>query len=332
MRHHKVILSALLPFLLAGCATSALKLAPSRPDRPWKPDTNAAGEIQPGEPASESADGYVLPSNASLSPAPPAPVFKSDHRYTLAELIDIAEQSNPATRIAWDSARNAALSVGVAESTYLPRVTASVVAGYHVAHGHDSALGFSADGDNSASGTISAISAEWLLFDFRQAGSPRRSSTTSLHWRDIAFTAAHQQVIHSVSVAYLHMRRRKSRVDVADRSLKNAEAVEAAAQARYKHGVGTVIETAQTHQVTAQAHLAQVQADGGAENSRVALLSAMGISPLAVLKIATPNNQVLSPVALGSADKIVSDALARRPDMLAAYCGTKGQRREHSRC
>ena len=73
MQRCKTILSALLPLVLAGCATSALKLAPTHPNRPWKPVTDAAGEIQPGEPASESGDSYALPSNTALSALPPPP-------------------------------------------------------------------------------------------------------------------------------------------------------------------------------------------------------------------------------------------------------------------
>ncbi len=322
MGRRNALLSVCLPLLVAGCATSALKLAPAHPGRPWKPTTDAMGEIQPGEPAAEGND-YVLPSNAALAVIPPPTALSADHPYGLVELIDIAESNNPDTRVAWDGARNAALAAGIAESAYLPHVTASLVAGYQVSHGRDSALGFSLGHDNSNTGTISAISAQWLLFDFGQRAAVLEAAQQISIGANIAFTAAHQQVIYNVSLAYFADAAARSRVEIADRSLKNAQAVEAAAQARFKHGIGTVMETAQASQATAQARLAQVQADGAAQNSHVALLTAMGISPLVSLKPAPLGRQSLAPAALDSVDKIVAAALARRPDMLAAYSTQK---------
>ena len=47
--------------------------------------------------------------------------FVAGHQYTLPELIDIAQRHHPETREAWEKARQAALAVGIAEATYLPR-------------------------------------------------------------------------------------------------------------------------------------------------------------------------------------------------------------------
>ena len=39
--------------------------------------------------------------------------------YSLPQLIDLAQRSNPDTRVAWEQARQAALAVGMAESLEL---------------------------------------------------------------------------------------------------------------------------------------------------------------------------------------------------------------------
>ena len=46
------------------------------------------------------------------------PVFSVDSNkiYTLSELIDLAEQHNPETRVAWEAAKTRADSLGVARS------------------------------------------------------------------------------------------------------------------------------------------------------------------------------------------------------------------------
>jgi outer membrane protein TolC len=56
-----------------------------------------------------------------------------DRVYGLPELIDIAERTNPQTRIAWERARQAAAAVGLSESTYYPYLAASAFAGYEKA-------------------------------------------------------------------------------------------------------------------------------------------------------------------------------------------------------
>src|SRR5580692_7666158 len=82
----------LLPACLGGCATSALNMAPERPDRPWSPVTTAGGEIVAGARNSASpARDYVLPANAQMAEAPPGPSVDSTKVYGLADLIDLAE-------------------------------------------------------------------------------------------------------------------------------------------------------------------------------------------------------------------------------------------------
>jgi outer membrane protein TolC len=95
--------------------------------------------------------------------------------------------------------------------------------------------------------------------------------------------------------------------------------VQASAESRYSHGVGTVVEVAQGRQLTAQSELAQVQASGQAQDSYVALLAAMGVSPLTQLKVADPSQRKLSATLMAPIDQIVAEALARRPDVLSAY-------------
>jgi outer membrane protein TolC len=312
--------------LLAGCASSSLDLAPPSPSQPWVPATNASGEIVPGKAsagAAPSPQGYVLPANPALAILPAAPAIDPQHAYTLAELIDIAELNNPSTRIAWNEARNAALAAGIAKSNYLPSITASAVGGYQTRDQRNNLAGSSIDDNGSANGVIAAVSLQWLLFDFggREAAlaAARQDSVIS----NIVFTAAHQKLIHDVSLAYYAHAAARAHVGAAEQSLDNARAVQAAGEDRYRRGVGTVIEVNQTHQVTAQAQLALVTARSAAQDSGVTLLDAMGIPPLVPVRIAEPEHRQLSPAMAGEIEKIVTDSLARRPDMLAAYAAEK---------
>ncbi len=140
---------------------------------------------------------------------------------------------------------------------------------------------------------------------------------------NIAFTAAHQQLIYGVSLAFYSHAAAQARLNTATRSLKNAQDVQAAAEDRYQHDVGTVTEVAQARQGTAQANLALVEATGRAEDAYLALITAMGISPLTKIKIADASGRKLAPSMAAPVESIISDALARRPDMQSAYAAQK---------
>jgi len=132
-------------------------------------------------------------------------------------------------------------------------------------------------------------------------------------------------VIYDVSVAFYLNAAARARAATAAQSLKNAQAVEAAANDRYKNSIGTVVEVSQARQATAQARLAVVQATGGAQNTYLNLISAMGISPLTKLKIADVSRRSLTPGHdyVGRTGHIGgAGAPAGYPDGL---CGTKGQ-------
>src|SRR5258708_5651520 len=141
-RLKRAVALAISSFCLVGCAVTAVDMAPERPDQPWNPATTANGEIIPGAkaPPGSANPGYVLPSNAEVAAVPsPPPGVDLRRAYGLPELIDIAQMNNPLTRTAWNDARKVALLAGIAESTYLPRITASAAGAYLTSEGNSSA-------------------------------------------------------------------------------------------------------------------------------------------------------------------------------------------------
>ena len=324
MRRSAVIVAfALVSLPLAGCATSALNMAPDRPDAPWNPVTGPGGEIAAGEPRPPDQPNnrsYVLPSNRNLAGVPaPASDLERRRPYTLPELIDIAQSTNPVTRNAWNDARNAALAAGIAESTFLPFVSAGIVQGWQKSHNEFSSLGPNVTNDVTGKGNIEVLSVQWLLFDFGERAALLDVAKQGSAISNIAFTAAHQQVIYNVTLAFYANAAARARLATATKSLRDAEDVQAAAEDRYKRGFGTVVEAAQTKQSTAEARLAQVQADGTAQNSYLALISALGISPITRLAIADVSRRRLPPALTAPIEGLVSEALARRPDVLTGY-------------
>ena len=305
-----------LLLLLAGCAFAALRMAPQRPDQPWHPSVPATGVAMAGSPdRGQATRDYVLPANPDIAEVtPPAPTDPAKS-FSLVELIDNAKSNVSRTRIAWNDARRAAL----AESAYLPKITATAVGGYQARNGRDAAAGDPSLGSSSASGAVSARALQWLLFDFGQRGAIVDAAKQQSVIYNIGFTTAHPALINNVSTAYYTDAAEQARRATAAGALRSVKAVQGAADDCEKHGVGDVIEVAQARQATAQAKLALVQATGGEQNARSALLTATGVSPLTKLRSAGVSRRKLPPSMLTPVEAIIAHALARRPDMQTTF-------------
>src|SRR5262249_17621064 len=140
--------------LLAGCSAYApLTDAPPSADPPWK-----------GPGLRRASAALAAPDDARE----PEPVpIDAQKAYELSELIDIAERTNPETRVAWERARQAAIAAGLAEGTYYPRLVATAtgaIASVPLPIPTTVVPGgvFTAD----TQFFIPALSLDWLLLDF----------------------------------------------------------------------------------------------------------------------------------------------------------------------
>ena len=133
----------------AGSKAFGEDKAPPSPDKSWRPP-----QLNEYENALAHGD---FTDEGSGSPVKIDP----KKAYDLPELIDVAERSNPETRIAWEQARQAAKVVGLSESSYYPYLAASAASGYQ----HQLAVLQSAFLADAAEQNV-ALDMKWLLFDF----------------------------------------------------------------------------------------------------------------------------------------------------------------------
>jgi outer membrane protein len=111
--------SALAGCALLGACNDTRDLAPASPDTPWQFQPSKEAPTAPA-PAAVAARQFAVPENTAVELPSPAGV-DPNHVYSLVELIDIAQRRNPATRVAWEQARQAAINVGIARAAYLRR-------------------------------------------------------------------------------------------------------------------------------------------------------------------------------------------------------------------
>ncbi|MCF3936673.1 TolC family protein [Acuticoccus sp. M5D2P5] len=313
--------------LLGGCAANAVKLTSGSPSEAWAPNDDASSALLPGDP-SDKAEGerqnFGVPGDQAASLITPPPQIKSGEVYELPELIDMAARNNPATRLAWDNARQAALAVGLAEATFLPSISANVIGGAQV---WNQPLPVGINGKDSFTTTteaiVPALALEWLIFDFGQRRAARDVANHNAFAANIEFNGMHQQVIYDVAIAYYRYGAAESRLKAARQTLANSRRIADAADARMARGLGTSVEVAQARQQVAQSNLRVVEAEGVLRDSYQGLLGAMGISPMTRMKVGDVSGRRL-PRAIGEpTEAMIANALSQRPDVLAAYSRMK---------
>jgi len=304
--------------LLSGCATNALKLAPPSAEVPW--EIPAAPLAQPG--ADSIRGGSEAAAAARPDPALPADVPvkpEAGKHYGLPELIDLAQRSSPDTREAWETARQAALAVGLTESAYVPQLTADIVGGFQstpvpiptsvVAKGY-----FIADSRE----VLPTIALKWLLFDFGRRSGAERAARENSFVANVAFTGAHQKLVFAVSRDYYALGASRGKRQAAEQAVKTAEFVESAVEARRRNGLATTVELAQARRQTAQARFNLERAIGGEHVSYESLINSLGSDPMVHLEVDDDVDAPLPPAGTNTVEQYVQQALATRPDVIAA--------------
>jgi len=153
---------------VAGCALDALKLAPSAADQPWQAAKEPGLKTAASQSLAERKD-FSVPANPELALIASPVALDTRPSYDLAQLIDLAQRSNPVTRNAWEKARQAALGVGMAEATLLPVLTANVIGGVQkTTTPVEVPLIGRRDVDTTLKGVTPALALQWLVFDFGQ--------------------------------------------------------------------------------------------------------------------------------------------------------------------
>lgn len=322
MKWHKRVLTGLstlaVALALGGCATDALKLAPQSADKPWVDGENKA------KATNGSVADFGVQASKPLSYAQAAVSIDTSREYDLAELIDVAQRSNPSTRIAWEKARQAALDVGMVEATMLPMISADVI-GVIQRNKVPVDLGILGTHDvkTTFKGVAPFLAVQWLVFDFGERAAMASAAKDLSYAANVAFNAMHQKVIFDVTRRYHEYGATVSAQQIARQTLGNSNAVLAAVIAKQEQGTATTIEVALARQQVAQAELRMVQAQGQQQNAYQGLISALGVNANTALKIKTSTKRNLPASIDPLTNSAIEAALARRPDVLASYAAVR---------
>src|SRR5271167_91438 len=307
---------ALVGCALLGACNDTRDLAPASPDTPWQFEPSMEAPAAPA-PGTVGARRFAVPENTTVQLPTPADIDPS-HVYSLVELIDIAQRRNPTTRVAWEQARQAAINVGIARAAYLPALTASAVVGWeHFVLPFPSNLvpqGFIVFNAQEA---IPQLAVNYLLFDFggRAAGVEAAGQLSIAG--NVAFTAAHQQLIFSVARAYFTLDGADAALRAVRQGLADAKVVQQSAEALFGRGLDTIVDVQLARRGTAQGQYDLAQAETAQHDAMYTLLAAMDLPPTTKLRVAGASERALPPRTAHTVDDVLSEALRRRPDLLA---------------
>src|SRR3984885_11403250 len=213
---------------LVGGAIACAQSAPLSPQQPWQGTTN-------------------LPSPPPRS----APAFVPDPGkiYTLPELINLAEQNNPDTRVAWENAKARAADLGISKATLYPTMAAVVIA-----QSTRDNLFFAPNYYRQTIETFTpALEVDYIVFDFGRRTQEIAASRANLLGANFLFNDTHRKIIFQVMAAYYHVLDTKGQEDVAEANLKNAQTDQEGAEERLQLGLATQPDVLEAPRAAAQA-------------------------------------------------------------------------------
>lgn len=243
----------------------------------------------------------------SASPLPAAA-----QPYTLAALIDLAEQRNPETRAAWERARQAGADKGIARAALLPTLT-GLVLGQTTREG----VLFNTAFVRQTEGLIEpSLQLDYTVFDWGARLDALRAARYALFAMDFAFNETHLQVIDRVTASYFQLLDSQGQVAAAKANLSNAQTVAEQVNARLAQGLATLPDALEARAAAAQAGFDLISLQGAESIAEANLATTLRLPASTVLPV-IPIEQLAAPESVADT---VADATARaltnRPDLL----------------
>jgi outer membrane protein TolC len=242
----------------------------------------------------------------------------ASHIYTLTELIDLAEQSNPRTRIAWERARQRANELGIAKSAYLPVIVFQAIGGdQRTISPFPKAL--EPRGYNMVEIPIvqPELELKYLLYDFGAREARVDGALAEKIAAGANFVQANQDVAFRVATGYYRLLTAQERLQATRETLKTGQTTQDAAEAQLANGRSTVPDVLNAKAETSQDAFDMESADGDEKIARVQLAEAVGAEPSPNVTIDAMTNAPLPEQLTVSIEELIDRAIKDRPDLAA---------------
>jgi outer membrane protein TolC len=265
-------------------------------------------------------DGHAIvpptPAAYAVTP-PPTPVLRSQatppdlSTLTMARVVDLALQNNPATRQSWASALAAANDYGVSRGELMPSLSAGVAGSRALTVGSATRPAE----ERMQFGPTATLS--YLVLDFggrsgRIDFAKRAALATSLTHN----VTVQNTILATESAVYEYLGTRALR-DAQQAAAKEAEANLHAAEQRHEVGLATVADELQAKTALAQAQLDLETLDGQLAVTRSVVAVAMGLPATTEFDIPAISPVDSTAMVSLTVDSLIAIAEQVRPDLAA---------------
>jgi outer membrane protein len=273
----------------------------------------------PGQCAGKvSSPAAVADCAAREIPGEGTAVIDPVHPYTLAELIDVAEDHNPTTRTIWERAKRKARELGLAKSAYYPELDGLALFG-------DERLINPFPKPLAPRGYVMVevpivrpeVTLQYLIFDFGK----REASVDFAREEKLAAGAdviqVNQALAFRVAGAYYQLVTAQERLQAAQDTLRTAQTTQDAAESRLNNGLATLPDVLNARAETAQAVFDEESADGDEKIARITLTETVGADPSPNIVIDSQRSTPLPERLAMSIDALIDRAMKDRPELMA---------------
>jgi outer membrane protein len=238
------------------------------------------------------------------------------HSYSLAELVDVAEQNNPTTRIAWEQAKQRAESLGIARSEYFP-ILAAVAAFGDSRQINPFPAAIIPKGYSMVEAPFAQpqITLDYLLFDFGKREANVDAAVAQKLAAGANFIQTNQEVAFSVATNYYNLVTAQERLHAARETLMTAQTTQDAAEFQLANGRSTMPDVLNARAETAQATFDLESAQGDVLVVRVQLTEEIGVEPTPNISIDAQQNTPLPQTLTLSIEELIDRAVQSRPDL-----------------
>lgn len=293
--------SALALFLTYACSReiavfNPMAYAPETPYAAWTP-------LKKSTLVSSKYCDMLLPEN-----------FAED-KLSLAELIDIALQNNPDTKITWAEARAQAAKYGQSLSGYFPEITGI---GTYTRQRET----FSLSGDVHQPYLLTTITPElsvtYTLFDFGQRRYSSESARQTLFYADWTHNQEIQTIIQLVMDDYYDYLFQKQQLIAYEADLENATATLDATEQQFQFGVSALGDIAQAKTSYLQKKINVLTQKKNVETAFAKLANDVGLPANIDFTVQDLPRKIFVDAILESVDALISTAQRQRQDLFAA--------------
>lgn len=301
-----------LALALAGCLLAAPQLygqsptgeVPATPSSTWRPSRT------------EEYQSYLRRHPRSYQATDP------NKTYALYELIDIAEEQNPTSRIVWEQLKQQAAALGIARSALYPTLSINVP----TREARDFLVfpyvlgpvigGATLREDTTVVNPVAALN--YLVFDFGGRNADIGSAAANLFVSGTTLNETHEEIALNVSTSYYRVVSSSGLEESARASLKDAELTEQQVQDQFNRGLATLpnLLSAQAQQQQAEYNLES--ATGNKETAESDLARSVGLNPAVPVLVKGISEMPRQTELEGSVEQLISRALVQRPDLLEA--------------